>query len=487
MKIVKRVLILAALALTTFLSPAGHCHEPNEGNSPCLYAPQTGAPTVMERQRRTAWLRRSTDIITLALQDERLLLQVAGTDLRRWDRSAQRRFALWFGDTKPQSRQFVFRNVAKIAQLNARYTRANFAPAAPDTKASVVAYVHKSDMNTIFLGKAWFGLSAFGMDSRAGTLIHEMSHLVGNTGDYEYSPRKCLILARTNPAKAQANADNYQFYAEFVARSWLATHAKVILPSAFSLLDVAPFTVDGVSIASFHHCTAKETDHMVRSKLQSAIALLALTTATATPALAKQSNGRGAGHPGSHRPITAQRSSRASIPPSRPTPPAPRTPLVPSHSGHGGRLTMDESAPRSRPIRNPIHTSTGALNPAKPRVGQGDGRFGAPRAGGRTHRGIDIGTPVHPVQPGRVTFSGSRGRAGNEVKLQHPDGTTSIYMHLNGQRMPPIGRRVTPSDTIGQVGRSGNVPTGADSHLHLQILGRDGRWLVPNIRSTPAH
>ena len=184
-------------------------------------------------------------------------------------------------------------------------------------------------------------------------------------------------------------------------------------------------------------------------------------------------------------------------PPRRPTPvlPPPRpvsqpAPRPTTATRTGGGLTMNENAPRSRPIANPLRVGNGALNPARPSVGQGDGRFDAPRSGGRRHNGIDltapVGTHVHPVAPGRVIFSGPRGgRMGNEVKVYHPDRTTSVYMHLNGRQMPRNGTRVAPNDSIGQVGRSGNVPPRAASHLHLGMFDRNGKPLVPNIQTQP--
>jgi murein DD-endopeptidase MepM/ murein hydrolase activator NlpD len=177
------------------------------------------------------------------------------------------------------------------------------------------------------------------------------------------------------------------------------------------------------------------------------------------------------------------------LPPPRPVPNV--TPRPANIARTGGGLTMNDNVPRSRPIANPLRVGNGTLNPARPSVGQGDGRFGAPRAGGRRHNGIDlnapVGTPVYPVAPGRVIYSGDRGRRmGNEVKVYHPaDRTTSVYMHLNGQQMPRNGTRVTPGNAIGQVGRTGNVPSRADSHLHLSVFDRNGKPLVPNIQSQP--
>jgi len=160
-------------------------------------------------------------------------------------------------------------------------------------------------------------------------------------------------------------------------------------------------------------------------------------------------------------------------------------------------LNVDPNAKVSPPIRNPIQGSFSYITHRNPEVGQGDGRFAAHRGGGkdgdRPHKGIDIaaplGTPVHPVGEGKVIFSGEDEKdpnAGYKVKVQHKDGSVSIYMHLNGARLPKKGDRVTTNVVIGEVGNTGNAPKGpgAQSHLHLQLYGPDGKTLlVPNIIS----
>ncbi|CAF3733890.1 unnamed protein product [Rotaria sp. Silwood1] len=55
-----------------------------------------------------------------------------------------------------------------------------------------------------------------GTDSKAGTLVHEVSHfsIVAGTDDYAYGQSSALALAKTNPAKARMNADNHEFFTE---------------------------------------------------------------------------------------------------------------------------------------------------------------------------------------------------------------------------------------------------------------------------------
>src|SRR5262249_52284812 len=135
-------------------------------------------------------------------------------------------------------------------------------------------------------------------------------------------------------------------------------------------------------------------------------------------------------------------------------------------------------------IFNPIQRSDGTVSPAVPWLRQGDGRFGSGRDGGRFHQGIDIpapvGTRVHPVNFGKVEFSGwGNANEGYKVRIRHPDGSSSSYMHLDGALLPKEGARVAPWDVIGRVGTTGNVPPGGQPHLHLQVYDSHGTLLIP--------
>lgn len=57
-----------------------------------------------------------------------------------------------------------------------------------------------------------------GQDNRAGIVIHEVSHLVLDTRDAEYQPRAAQDLAKDEPNVAAMNADNYEYFAEFMPR-----------------------------------------------------------------------------------------------------------------------------------------------------------------------------------------------------------------------------------------------------------------------------
>ncbi|MFJ9812643.1 peptidoglycan DD-metalloendopeptidase family protein [Streptomyces sp. NPDC101158] len=85
------------------------------------------------------------------------------------------------------------------------------------------------------------------------------------------------------------------------------------------------------------------------------------------------------------------------------------------------------------------------------------------------HTGIDFvastGTTVHAVGPGTVYSAGDGGAYGNQVVIQHADGTFSQYAHLSSISVS-AGQTVTGGQEIGLSGATGNV-TGP--HLHFEM------------------
>ena len=78
------------------------------------------------------------------------------------------------------------------------------------------AYVYPSSPYNIYLCNAFWSAPATGTDSKAGTLIHEMSHftVLGGTDDYVYGQTGAKALAISNPAQAVMNADSHEYFAE---------------------------------------------------------------------------------------------------------------------------------------------------------------------------------------------------------------------------------------------------------------------------------
>jgi murein DD-endopeptidase MepM/ murein hydrolase activator NlpD len=91
----------------------------------------------------------------------------------------------------------------------------------------------------------------------------------------------------------------------------------------------------------------------------------------------------------------------------------------------------------------------------------------------RHHNGVDIavpeGTPVKPVAPGTVSFSGFRPGYGNMVIIAHEDGMVTLYAH-NSICFVKEGDQVAAGSTIALSGSTGRS-TGP--HLHFEAW-KDG-------------
>jgi murein DD-endopeptidase MepM/ murein hydrolase activator NlpD len=96
----------------------------------------------------------------------------------------------------------------------------------------------------------------------------------------------------------------------------------------------------------------------------------------------------------------------------------------------------------------------------------------------RAHNGVDYhadtGAPVVSVAPGVVTMAGWSGGGGRTVKVRHPNGYETEYLHLSAI-VVRSGSRIGQGDLVGRVGRTG-LATGP--HLHYG-LKKNGRYVNP--------
>ena len=106
----------------------------------------------------------------------------------------------------------------------------------------------------------------------------------------------------------------------------------------------------------------------------------------------------------------------------------------------------------------------------------------------RPHTAVDYaaptGTPVHAIGDGTVTKLGwDGGGGGNRIRLKHPQGYESSYMHLS--RYAPglkVGSRVSQGDLIGYVGATG---TATGPHLDFRVF-QNGKAIDPLSLNSPA-
>ena len=105
----------------------------------------------------------------------------------------------------------------------------------------------------------------------------------------------------------------------------------------------------------------------------------------------------------------------------------------------------------------------------------------------RPHHGVDYGapkgTPVRATANGTVVSVGWDGGGGKTVKIRHPNGYQTAYLHLSGYgRGIRSGHRVMQGDVIGFVGSTGLATA---PHLDYRVQSR-GRWIDPlSLKSVP--
>ena len=122
------------------------------------------------------------------------------------------RYRTWFG-TATSSR---------FSSVKGNYDRIEYALS--NTKltfncsctSSAYAYVYPTQPYRIYLCNAFWSAPNTGTDSKAGTIIHELSHfdVLANTDDIVYGQTGAKNLATSNPSSAIRNADNHEYFSE---------------------------------------------------------------------------------------------------------------------------------------------------------------------------------------------------------------------------------------------------------------------------------
>lgn len=98
--------------------------------------------------------------------------------------------------------------------------------------------------------------------------------------------------------------------------------------------------------------------------------------------------------------------------------------------------------------------------------------WGAPRSGGRSHKGTDVmgpmGAPVYAFTGGVIARHSNSRLGGVSLYLRGDDGNTYFYTHLQGYApRGTVGTRVQPGDHIAFNGNSGNA-RGGPAHIHFE-------------------
>ncbi len=127
--------------------------------------------------------------------------------------SSSPRYTTWFGAYSPAGRATALDHFQKA---HSAFSTQALVLDCKCKKPSVYAYVYATQPYKIYLCGAFWSSPATGTDSKAGTLVHEMTHftVVASTNDYAYGQTNAKALAISNPTQALDNADNHEYFAE---------------------------------------------------------------------------------------------------------------------------------------------------------------------------------------------------------------------------------------------------------------------------------
>ena len=122
---------------------------------------------------------------------------------------------MWFGAHDSDRYATAMSHYEKI---DAAYRTKHIVIACKGSKCSnsIYAYVFPTEPYKIYVCGAFWDANITGTDSRAGTLVHEMSHfdIVAGTDDVVYGQPGAKQLAVRDPDSALANADTHEYFAE---------------------------------------------------------------------------------------------------------------------------------------------------------------------------------------------------------------------------------------------------------------------------------
>ncbi|MFT7835506.1 M35 family metallopeptidase [Saccharothrix sp. BKS2] len=123
-----------------------------------------------------------------------------------------RRYKKWFGAFGENRYQRVHDSYGAVLRYFTQET-ITYTPHGEGCRDDYYAYTY-FDAKAVWLCPVFWRIEMTGLDSKAGTVVHELSHAAAHTEDHVYGTEAALRLAEEEPGKAVRNADNYEYFAE---------------------------------------------------------------------------------------------------------------------------------------------------------------------------------------------------------------------------------------------------------------------------------
>lgn len=155
----------------------------------------------------------------------------------------------------------------------------------------------------------------------------------------------------------------------------------------------------------------------------------------------------------------------------------------PSSGGDGGGGGTATTSPptTSPPAPPPTPSGDGGVCPVAGAVSFSDS-WGAPRSGGRTHKGVDMiaarGVPIVAIYSGRIQRTSNSSLGGKSVYFVSDAGDMYYYAHLDDFGEISAGQSVPVGYVLGYNGSTGNAPDYLP-HLHFEYHPGGGSAVNP--------
>jgi hypothetical protein len=120
-------------------------------------------------------------------------------------------FSEWFG-TFDTARFNSVKNNYTAVRDRMQDTTITYNLSGDGCEPGVFAYTFKGT-TTVWMCEAFWQANPQGTDSKAGTVVHELSHAIARTDDVVYGQSRCRQLALSNPSQAIKNADSHEYCA----------------------------------------------------------------------------------------------------------------------------------------------------------------------------------------------------------------------------------------------------------------------------------
>lgn len=141
----------------------------------------------------------------------------------------------------------------------------------------------------------------------------------------------------------------------------------------------------------------------------------------------------------------------------------------------------DDDAPPTTAPPPPLPPSGSGACPVAGAVSFTDS-WGAPRSGGRFHKGVDMiaarGVPIVAIFSGHISRFSISSLGGNTIYFMSDAGDEYYYAHLDSYANVGVGENVPAGTVLGYNGSSGNAPEFLP-HLHFEYHPGGGAAVNP--------